>query len=175
MRKSGAVKTPAERGLIGAWAYESRTQADLSVPEVVDRLARRGVRVTEATLRGIEGGSKKPGRRLMRELAAIYGSTPPGESAPEAQYLDLGPLYDRLDRQATTIDALAASIAQLAAAISTGAGEVGTVSEMRQRLATIEEALPDLVAFARRGESAPAPRPSDAPTPRRPAPAASGR
>jgi hypothetical protein len=68
-----AVKTAAERGQIGAWAYEARAEADLSVPEVIRQLKARGQAVTEPTLRGIEGGSKKPGRRLLRELASIYG------------------------------------------------------------------------------------------------------
>lgn len=84
------VKTAAERGPIGAWAYESRDAADLSPEEVAERLTRMGQPVLAATIRGIEGGSKKPSRRLLKGLATIYGSVPPGEPVPEP--VDLGHL-----------------------------------------------------------------------------------
>jgi len=140
--KVAAVKSPAERGPIGAWAYESRTEADLSVPAVIEQLARRGVRVTEATLRGIEGGSKKPGRRLLRELASIYGSVPPGEpQAATEQFLDLGPLLDRLDRMVESNEKLAAAIERQAGAIETTSADVGTIILLRERIGLLENAL----------------------------------
>ena len=75
------MKSPAERGPVGAWAYEARTDADLSVEEVVARLERTGNGVSSATIRGIEGGSKKPSRRLLRALANVYGLPAPGDVA----------------------------------------------------------------------------------------------
>jgi transcriptional regulator with XRE-family HTH domain len=84
------MKTPAERGTIGAWAYQARDDAGLSVPQVLEQLTARGAAVTDSTIRGIEGGSKKPGRRLLRELAATYGSVPPGApDEPPAALADL--------------------------------------------------------------------------------------
>lgn len=78
------MKSPAERGPVGAWAEEARDAADLSVPQVIASLAAKGHGVTDATIRGIEGGSKKPGRKLLRLLGEVYGSRPPGqpEEAP---------------------------------------------------------------------------------------------
>lgn len=78
------MKSPAERGPTGAWAYEARADADLSVEAVVERLARVGVPVTAATLRGIEGGSKQPSRRLLRALADVYGRPVPGDKSEGA-------------------------------------------------------------------------------------------
>lgn len=81
------MKRPEERGAIGAWAYRARTEADLSPEQVVEQLRERGYAVTAPTIRGIEGGSKRPGGRLLRLLADIYGSQPPGivpEPTPEA-------------------------------------------------------------------------------------------
>lgn len=73
------MKSPAERGPVGAWAYEARTDADLSVEEVVARLERTGNGVSAATIRGVEGGSKKPSRRLLRALGKVYGLPVPGD------------------------------------------------------------------------------------------------
>lgn len=72
------MKQPSERGVTGAWAYQARQEAALSVEQVADELARRGQAVTPATIRGIESGSKKPGARLLRVLAQVLDSTPPG-------------------------------------------------------------------------------------------------
>jgi transcriptional regulator with XRE-family HTH domain len=63
------LKTPEERGAIGAWAYETRDRLGLSVEQVVERLP---TRYHPATLRKIEGGSAKAGRRMLRELAELY-------------------------------------------------------------------------------------------------------
>jgi transcriptional regulator with XRE-family HTH domain len=99
------VKTPAERGTTGAWAYQARDESGLSVEQVIDQLQARGTTVTASTIRGVEGGSKKPGRRLLRELAAVYGSAPPGAAEePDEDLLAV------ISRQAAAIDALAAAI-----------------------------------------------------------------
>jgi hypothetical protein len=76
------IKSPDERGRVGAWAYTARMDADLSGDQVVEQLARRGVRVHPATIRGIEGGTKSASRRLIRELASIYKVDPPTEAPP---------------------------------------------------------------------------------------------
>lgn len=65
------VKTPEERGAIGAWAYEARDRLGLSVEQVIERLP---TRYHPATLRKVEGGSAKAGRRMLRELADLYVS-----------------------------------------------------------------------------------------------------
>lgn len=75
------MKTAAERGPVGAWAYDARQDADLSVEEVAERLTRIGQPVTAATLRGVESGSKKPSRRLLRAMGQVYGRPAPNEEA----------------------------------------------------------------------------------------------
>jgi transcriptional regulator with XRE-family HTH domain len=95
------VKTPAERGPIGAWAYEARADADLSVEQVAERLTRAGQPVTASTLRGIEGGSKKPSGRLLRAMAKVYDKPVPGEEVNPAA--DLCALVARLDTQSAVI------------------------------------------------------------------------
>lgn len=69
------VKSPEERGPIGAWAYEARVERELSVEQVIEALP---TRYHPATLRKVESGSAQPGRRMLRELAAYYGGEPPG-------------------------------------------------------------------------------------------------
>jgi transcriptional regulator with XRE-family HTH domain len=72
------MKADSERGVTGAWAYNARQEADLSVEEVVVALGKAGQAVSPATIRGIESGSKKPGARLLRKLGDVLGSEPPG-------------------------------------------------------------------------------------------------
>jgi transcriptional regulator with XRE-family HTH domain len=74
------MKTPSQRGAIGAWAYEARANADCSVEEVVERLTRAGQPVSAATIRGIEAGNKQPSRRLLHGLAKVYGVPAPGNT-----------------------------------------------------------------------------------------------
>lgn len=124
------MKTPAERGTIGAWAYQGRDDAGLSVPQVVERLRSVGSGVTESTIRGIEGGSKTPGRRTLRELATIYGSIPPGESAEEPR----DNLAAAISRQADAIEALAQAIAKDRA--GRAAWERGLLEGLRELLGT---------------------------------------
>lgn len=123
------MKTPAERGPIGAWAYQARDDAGLSVPQVVELLAAKGSAVTESTIRGIEGGSKKPGRRTLRELAAIYGSVPPGEVDEPTD-----DLVSAINRQALAIEALASAIERDRS--SRAAWERGLLEGLRELLGT---------------------------------------
>lgn len=62
-------KSDAERGPLGAWAYNTRDLIGLSVAEVLKRLP---TQYSEPTLRKIEGGSSKPGRRMWREMRTLY-------------------------------------------------------------------------------------------------------
>lgn len=75
------MKTPSERGVIGAWAYQARQEAGLSVEQVAEAIGARGTAVSPATIRGIESGAKKPGAMLLRMLGTALGSTPPGVTA----------------------------------------------------------------------------------------------
>lgn len=100
-----AMKAPGERGPIGAWAQQAREDSGLSVEQVIERLAAKGSKVIPSTVRGWEGGSKRPGRRQVRLLAEIYGVAAPGEPEPESLSL-----VAALNRQAAALEALAAAI-----------------------------------------------------------------
>lgn len=63
-----SVKTDAERGPFGAWAFHARDALNLSVEEVASRLGYH-----PASLRKVESGSAPASRRLVRELPALYG------------------------------------------------------------------------------------------------------
>ena len=105
------MKTPAERGPIGAWAYEARADADLSVEQVADQLARMGNPIKPASIRGVESGTKKPSRRLLRALSELYGKPVPGEvdmaQAGRDAMPGLATLVEVLERQAAALTALA--------------------------------------------------------------------
>lgn len=101
------VKSPSERGVIGAWAYQARTEADLSVEQVAERIGARGQAVSAATIRGIESGAKKPGARLLRLMGQVLESTPPGSVAP---VMDGDPVAAAIDRQTEAIKVQTAAI-----------------------------------------------------------------
>lgn len=63
-------KTDAERGPIGAWAYNTRDALGLSVEQVIPLLP---TTYHPATLRKAEGGTVPPGTRMWRELGNLYG------------------------------------------------------------------------------------------------------
>ena len=102
------MKTPEERGPIGAWAYTARSDQGLSVEEVADRLHERGVAVSPATLRGIEGGSKKPGRALLGALAELYGVHPPRVNGQAVD--DMTALVGAIERQTAAIERLLSAL-----------------------------------------------------------------
>jgi hypothetical protein len=62
-------KSDAEVGPLGVWAYDTRELLDLKVEAVIAALP---TTYHPATLRKVEGGSARPGRRMWRELAAFY-------------------------------------------------------------------------------------------------------
>lgn len=124
------VKTPSERGAIGAWAFQARQELGLSVEQVADAMAARGQTVSPATLRGVEGGSKKPGARLLRTLQQVLDSAPPTAPAPVEGDVALAIREQAAsnDRLAEAMQAQAESFTTLAASIDRAAsGVVGTV------------------------------------------------
>jgi transcriptional regulator with XRE-family HTH domain len=131
------VKTLAERGPIGAWAYEARADADLSVEQVAERLTRAGQPVTPSTLRGIEGGSKKPGQRLLRALARTYGKAAPGEPEPAQSS---GDIIAAIDRQTAILEQLVSAIGRLDQSVAGGA--IGLADSLGAVLAALGGSLP---------------------------------
>jgi hypothetical protein len=63
-----AMKSEADRGLIGSWARRARLDAGRQ-------------------LRGIEAGAHKPSRDLVVKLAALYRSIPPSEEGEGDRWL----------------------------------------------------------------------------------------
>lgn len=137
------VKTPEQRGPVGAWAYDARDAAALSPEQVMERLALAGIEVRASTIRGIEAGSKKPGRSLLKALAGVYGSRPPAPQ-PEAEEGDLaaairdqaeaiGRLADRLDAFLSP-EWLASRVAEAlrVAGVATGPAGSASPSDVRQ-------------------------------------------
>lgn len=62
-------KSDAEVGPLGVWAYDTRELLDLKLEAVIAALP---TVYHPATLRKVEGGSARPGRRMWRELLAFY-------------------------------------------------------------------------------------------------------
>jgi transcriptional regulator with XRE-family HTH domain len=117
------VKTPEQRGPIGAWAYEARDAAGISPEQVVERLGLAGIEVRPSTIRGIESGNKQPGRQLLRALAGVYGSKPPattGDPEPSADLFSaITALVAALDADREERLALTRAIAALAQSLAT--------------------------------------------------------
>ena len=140
--QSSGVKTPEQRGPIGAWAYEARIATGLSPEQVAERLAIAGIEVRPSTIRGIEAGSKNPGRALLKALAGVYGSRPAPQSEAEEgdlaaairdQAEAIGRLADRLDAFLST-EWLAARVAEAlrVAGVATGPAGSASPSDVRQ-------------------------------------------
>ena len=150
------MKSPAERGRVGAWAYEARADADLSVEAVVERLARAGQPVAAATLRGIEGGSKQPSRRLLKALAGVYGRPVPGDNMAGDVLTTSPAITDYLSR----IDSLVATVTELVGELRATRQDrddllerVGALeAAARLRVPSSAGAVADTTAPAQRGE-----------------------
>lgn len=151
------VKTAAERGRIGAWAYEARADADMSVEQVVARLERSGNGVSAATIRGIEGGSKKPSRRLLRALATIYERRSPDDMAQAGDMGDtpvpgLAAYLKRIDDLVATVERLLTAHEADRAIIASLIGvDEATIAERLAHLHELSEANPPRPAPARPG------------------------
>jgi transcriptional regulator with XRE-family HTH domain len=83
-----AMKSEADRGLIGSWARRARLDAGYSSAERASLAAHAaGISITTAYLRGIEAGAHKPSRDLVVKLAALYRSIPPSEEGEGDRWL----------------------------------------------------------------------------------------
>lgn len=107
MRKSIDQKPP-----LAAWATLSRDEAGMSVEEVVEALAVRGHTVRAATIRGIEGGSKRASARLARLMADVYGVQPPATHAATPAPADQDELVAALRDQTAAISSLVEVLAE---------------------------------------------------------------
>lgn len=112
-----AVKSDTERGLWGAWARRERLSREWSADEVAQRVEREaGVKMDVATLRGIEGGSKKPSVRLQDALALVFGSRPKGTDRPvEDGQSDVAAA---IERQTTVLEGIARTLSELVGALT---------------------------------------------------------
>lgn len=143
MRKPIDEKLPT-----AAWATLARGEAGMSVEEVVDALAERGHVVTAATLRGIEGGSKRGGARLVRLLAEVYGKPTPAHAALTPPATDMSALVAAITAQTAAIERLVLAL---------GVGEADRYRALAEWAQAQVATLSPL----------PTPRPSEAPGPRR--------
>ena len=79
------MKSDAERGPVGAWARRAGLDAGYTSAErAVEAATVAGVHVTVPYLRGIEAGTNRAGKALLRQLGALYGSEPPVSSPPSS-------------------------------------------------------------------------------------------
>jgi hypothetical protein len=119
------VKSDAERGPIGAWAYRERRRKGWTVEEAVLQLeAKTGARLKAVSLRGIEAGPKPPSSEVRHALEEIYGSR-----APDPQPITT--LADLVVALAAQTAALNALVEELRAGRSTQPDEsaVGAMAE----------------------------------------------
>lgn len=103
------VKSPEERGVVGAWAYQERDSRDWSVETAVEQLAREGVSISTSYLRSIESNSKTASARVLRGLKKLYGSSP-ADTKKEAAEPQLSDLIAALQAQTDALNALAARL-----------------------------------------------------------------
>lgn len=144
------MKSPEQRGPVGAWAYEERDRRDWSVERTVEELARQGVSISTSYLRSIESNSKPASGRVLRALKKLYESAPPEAGQPNGGP-DIGELVTAIREQTAAIDRLVTSLgdrppvdpaslaAQLGEALATHLRPLldatGRHSEKRQELA----------------------------------------
>jgi hypothetical protein len=115
------MKSPEERGPVGAWMVDERGRLNLSVEEVRARLRTIGEPVSEPYLRGIEAG-RRPSQRIIAALSKVFGSSPPAArpaatldtlvSALAAQTEALNALVARLDERSEADEALRALLVE---------------------------------------------------------------
>lgn len=143
------MKTPEQRGPIGAWAYSERTRRDWSIQEVVEQMARANTPISDSYLRSIEGGSKPASPRILKALERIYSSQPPDTEKERAG--DMPALIEALREQTAAINALVET--------------VGTVMESQVTAdeATVRAMVEALLRVNRRGGGPPPPQ-FDTPT-----------
>lgn len=149
------MKKPSERTEIGAWLVEQRRRlgAERGKPfrqqDVVEGLAEMGWPIDASYYRGIEGGSKKPGRELVERLAEFFGTRPPAETTGQSS-AELGELVTAIRDQTSAINGL---VAELRAMRLSGSQDE---EELRAEV--------DTLLRANRPDDEPHPPPSDTPT-----------
>ncbi len=141
------MKTPEERGTIGAWAFEERARLGLSVEEIAHRLSEAGVRIGASYLRTIEAGLEQPSHRVLRGLEQLYGST----SESTVKSVDVsGPFAAAIDRQTAAIEAqtavfsaLVGELKQMCEAVrATGVGVARVEGTVEQIVSALSNGVP---------------------------------
>lgn len=84
------VKTPEERGPLGAWAYDSRDRLDISPEQVVELLGKYDT----STIRKAEGNSEAMSRPLWRALTQLYARL----ASERSVTLDAMPTFGEVDQ-----------------------------------------------------------------------------
>lgn len=140
---------------VNAWLIAQRKARGWKPADVA-----RYVDVAEPTVRGWESGRSIRDDMIDR-LERTFGTTAPREMSFDGPFLDLGPLLERLDRQAAAIEAQAAAINRLAAVL--GRRELDDDDPLA---AVVPQGIEGLTEFVAEGDqpAAPTPRPDPAPT-----------
>lgn len=142
------MKSDAERGPIGAWAYRERKRRRWSVEQAVTELeALTGTGLRPVSLRGIEAGPKPPGEEVVRGLERLYGSKAPEPKAPITMADLVAALHANTDAMREIVSFLRAT-----ALAGVAEGQARYEAELRDRSAGEEP-----------GESPGPPPPADRP------------
>lgn len=118
------MKTPEERGPVGAWIVRERERLNLSVEEVIERLADQGQPVSASYMRGIEAG-RRPSSRVVHALEALFGSRVPAEKQAAAS----------IDTLVAMLAAQTAAINELVVELRLGREAAGGIQEGSRRVA----------------------------------------
>lgn len=97
------MKTPQERGPVGAWVYQERDERNWSVEHVANAIG-----VHPATIRGIESGHKQASQRIRRELEKLFETEAPETEKERAG--DLPALIEALRDQTAAMNDLVAAL-----------------------------------------------------------------
>lgn len=104
------MKRSEDRGPFGAWLVEQRQRLSderkrrVLAQDVVDELRATGYPIDSAYYRGLEGGSKRPGRETREALGRFFGRQPPADQ-PNG-HPDLTDLVAAMRDQTAAINAL---------------------------------------------------------------------
>ena len=110
--------TPEQRGPIGAWAYERRSQLGWTDEVAVARLLdEQGVKMRASSLRTIETGHYLPAPDVLAALEALYGSQAP-QVAPRTGRGGDAALWAAVEALRATVETLEARLAADEAALA---------------------------------------------------------
>jgi hypothetical protein len=128
------VKTPEERGPLGAWAYDSRDRLDISPEQVVELLGKYDT----STIRKAEGNSEAMSRPLWRALTQLYARL----ASERSVTLDAMPTFGEAEQATGDQAALAAAINALVAELQAARTERAmTEARLRTLESTVESLL----------------------------------